>query len=111
MRSGASSGSFPLEDETPGREPVLSVTGSQETRVALAEVRRAYLSLNEEHREVLLLVVIEGLGTKRRRRSSRSRLVRCGLGCQGHARRCVRRSIRRGVRRDPGKRSAESQHG
>jgi RNA polymerase sigma-70 factor (ECF subfamily) len=50
-----------LEDETPASEPALSVPGSQETRVALAEVRRAYLSLSEEHREVLLLVAIEGL--------------------------------------------------
>jgi len=29
--------------------------------VALAEVRKAYLGLSEEHREVLLLVAIEGL--------------------------------------------------
>jgi RNA polymerase sigma-70 factor (ECF subfamily) len=50
-----------LEDETPASEPALTVPGSQETRVALAEVRRAYLSLSEEHREVLLLVAIEGL--------------------------------------------------
>jgi RNA polymerase sigma-70 factor, ECF subfamily len=50
-----------LDDETPASEPTLSVPGNQETRVALAEVRRAYLRLSEEHREVLLLVAIEGL--------------------------------------------------
>lgn len=52
-----------IDDDSPGTgtEPTLTVPGSQETRVALAEVRNAYLSLSEEHREVLLLVAIEGL--------------------------------------------------
>jgi len=50
-----------IDDDGPGTEPTLTVPGSQETRVALAEVRNAYLSLSEEHREVLLLVAIEGL--------------------------------------------------
>jgi RNA polymerase sigma-70 factor, ECF subfamily len=50
-----------LDDDSPTSEPTLTVPGSQETRVALAEVRNAYLSLSEEHREVLLLVAIEGL--------------------------------------------------
>ena len=50
-----------LDDDSPASEPTLTVPGSQETRVALAEVRNAYLSLSEEHREVLLLVAIEGL--------------------------------------------------
>jgi RNA polymerase sigma-70 factor, ECF subfamily len=50
-----------IDDESPASGPTLTVPGSQETRVALAEVRNAYLSLSEEHREVLLLVAIEGL--------------------------------------------------
>ena len=50
-----------IDDEFPASGPTLTVPGSQETRVALAEVRNAYLSLSEEHREVLLLVAIEGL--------------------------------------------------
>ena len=48
-------------DDTPTDEPSLTTPGSQETSVALSEVRKAYLSLSEEHREVLLLVAIEGL--------------------------------------------------
>ncbi|NJO37085.1 MAG: sigma-70 family RNA polymerase sigma factor [Rhizobiales bacterium] len=35
--------------------------GNQEAHLALQEVRRAFLQLSEEHREVLLLVAIEGL--------------------------------------------------
>ena len=50
-----------LIDDTPTDEPALTTPGNQETSVALAEVRRAYLGLSEEHREVLLLVAIEGL--------------------------------------------------
>jgi RNA polymerase sigma-70 factor (ECF subfamily) len=50
-----------IDDESPASGLTLTVPGSQETRVALAEVRNAYLSLSEEHREVLLLVAIEGL--------------------------------------------------
>lgn len=34
---------------------------SQEAHISLLEVRDAYLNLSEEHREVLLLVAIEGL--------------------------------------------------
>jgi RNA polymerase sigma-70 factor (ECF subfamily) len=48
-------------DDAPADEPSLTTPGNQETSVALAEVRKAYLSLSEEHREVLLLVAIEGL--------------------------------------------------
>jgi RNA polymerase sigma-70 factor, ECF subfamily len=48
-------------DDTPTDEPALTTPGNQETSVALAEVRKAYLGLSEEHREVLLLVAIEGL--------------------------------------------------
>lgn len=35
--------------------------GNQETHLALQEVRRAFLGLSEEHRDVLVLVAIEGL--------------------------------------------------
>ena len=35
--------------------------GNQEAHLALQEVRRAFFNLSEEHREVLLLVAIEGL--------------------------------------------------
>jgi RNA polymerase sigma-70 factor, ECF subfamily len=48
-------------DDTPLDEPALITPANQETSVALSEVRKAYLSLSEEHREVLLLVAIEGL--------------------------------------------------
>ena len=48
-------------DDTPIDEPMLTTPGNQETSVALAEVKNAYLGLSEEHREVLLLVAIEGL--------------------------------------------------
>jgi RNA polymerase sigma-70 factor (ECF subfamily) len=101
-----------LEDETTASEPMLSVPGSQETRVALAEVRRAYLSLNEEHREVLLLVAIEGLQYEEAAAileiplgTVRSRLSR--------ARQALRQALKagRGVRRAPAKRIAESKHG
>ena len=38
-----------------------STPGNQEAHLALQEVRRAFLQLSEEHREVLLLIAIEGL--------------------------------------------------
>ena len=47
--------------EIPNDHPMLSVPSNQEAHVTLLEVRDAYLSLSEEHREVLLLVAIEGL--------------------------------------------------
>jgi RNA polymerase sigma-70 factor (ECF subfamily) len=48
-------------DDVPTDEPTLTTPGNQETSVALSEVRQAYLGLSEEHREVLLLVALEGL--------------------------------------------------
>ena len=48
-------------DDAPADEPSLVTPGNQEASVALSEVRRAYLGLSEQHREVLLLVAIEGL--------------------------------------------------
>jgi RNA polymerase sigma-70 factor (ECF subfamily) len=53
-----------IDDQFPASGPMLIEPGSQETRVALAEVRNAYLSLTEEHRKLLLLVAIEGRGYK-----------------------------------------------
>ena len=53
-----------IEDAYLASGPTLTVPGNQEARVALAEVRNAYLSLSEEHREVLRLVAIEGLQYK-----------------------------------------------
>ncbi|HZA66471.1 MAG TPA: sigma-70 family RNA polymerase sigma factor [Geminicoccaceae bacterium] len=48
-------------DDAPADEPTLVTPGNQEASVALSEVRKAYLGLSEQHREVLLLVAIEGL--------------------------------------------------
>jgi RNA polymerase sigma-70 factor (ECF subfamily) len=48
-------------DDTPTDEPSLTTPGNQEATVALAEIKRAYLSLSDEHREILLLIAIEGL--------------------------------------------------
>jgi RNA polymerase sigma-70 factor (ECF subfamily) len=50
----------PLDDTT-AAEPLLATSGDPETSLALSEVRTAFLSLSQEHREVLLLVAIEGL--------------------------------------------------
>lgn len=47
--------------EIPADHPMLSVPANQDAHITLLEVRDAYLSLSEEHREVLLLVAIEGL--------------------------------------------------
>jgi RNA polymerase sigma-70 factor (ECF subfamily) len=40
---------------------LMPTPASQEAHMSLLEVRDAYLKLSEEHREVLLLVAIEGL--------------------------------------------------
>ncbi|HSA82518.1 MAG TPA: sigma-70 family RNA polymerase sigma factor [Geminicoccaceae bacterium] len=47
--------------EIPDDHPFLSVPANQDAHINLLEVRDAYLRLSEEHREVLLLVAIEGL--------------------------------------------------
>jgi RNA polymerase sigma-70 factor, ECF subfamily len=101
-----------IDDESPTSGPTLTVPGSQETRVALAEVRNAYLSLSEEHREVLLLVAIEGLqyeeasaildvplGTVRSRLSRARQALRQALEA-GH-----------GIAGNGGQRTAEQGHG
>jgi RNA polymerase sigma-70 factor (ECF subfamily) len=101
-----------LEDESPASEPVLSVPGSQETRVALAEVRRAFLRLSEEHREVLLLVAIEGLQYE-----EASAILEVPLGTVrsrlSRARQALRQALDAGlgVAGDPAKRLTEKRHG
>ena len=47
--------------EMPDDHPLLSVAANQDAHINLLEVRDAFLRLSEEHREVLLLVAIEGL--------------------------------------------------
>lgn len=47
--------------ETDSEYDVVPTPASQEAHMSLLEVRDAYLNLSEEHREVLLLVAIEGL--------------------------------------------------
>jgi RNA polymerase sigma-70 factor (ECF subfamily) len=46
-----------IEDEHPG----LAVSGRQETRLEVLELQKALDMLSSEHREVLLLVAVEGL--------------------------------------------------
>jgi RNA polymerase sigma-70 factor, ECF subfamily len=47
--------------ETNSDYDVVPTPAGQEAHISLLEVRDAYLNLSEEHREVLLLVAIEGL--------------------------------------------------
>ena len=83
-------------DDTAADERSLTTPANQETSVALSEVRNAFLGLSEEHREVLLLVAIEGLqyeeaaailevpvGTVRSRLSRARQALREALG-SGH---------------------------
>ena len=56
-RAGRGPMTGPVEEEHPG----LAVTGRQETRIALVELQKALDMLSSEHREVLLLVAVEGL--------------------------------------------------
>ena len=101
-----------LDDDTPANEPTLTVPGSQETRVALAEVRNAYLSLSEEHREVLLLVAIEGLQYE-----EASAILEVPLGTVrsrlSRARQALRQALDAGLgaMTGPGRRTAEKSHG
>jgi RNA polymerase sigma-70 factor (ECF subfamily) len=89
------------------------VPGSQETRVALAEVRNAYLSLSEEHREVLLLVAIEGLQYE-----EASAILDVPLGTVrsrlSRARQALRQALEAGLGAmtgGPARRAAEKSHG
>jgi RNA polymerase sigma-70 factor (ECF subfamily) len=47
--------------EMPDDHPMLNVPANQDAHMNLLEVRDAFLRLSAEHREVLLLVAIEGL--------------------------------------------------
>lgn len=47
--------------ELPADHPQLTAPANQDSHIMLLEVRDAYLGLSEEHREILLLVAIEGL--------------------------------------------------
>jgi RNA polymerase sigma-70 factor (ECF subfamily) len=47
--------------EIPEEHPLLNVAANQDAHMGLLEVRDAFLRLSAEHREVLLLVAIEGL--------------------------------------------------
>jgi RNA polymerase sigma-70 factor (ECF subfamily) len=86
-RRMAVDGDVDAEHETPAVAP------SQDTHMALREVRDAFLTLSQEHREVLLLVAIEGLqyeeaavvldvalGTVRSRLSRARQALRDALG-------------------------------
>jgi RNA polymerase sigma-70 factor, ECF subfamily len=101
-----------IDDEAPASGPMLTVPGSQETRVALAEVRNAYLSLSEEHREVLLLVAIEGLQYE-----EASAILDVPLGTVrsrlSRARQALRQALDAGygVVGNGGRRTAEQSHG
>jgi RNA polymerase sigma-70 factor (ECF subfamily) len=79
--------------EIPTDHPMLNVPANQDSHINLLEVRDAYLRLTEEHREVLLLVAIEGLqyeeaaailkvplGTVRSRLSRARQALRDALG-------------------------------
>jgi RNA polymerase sigma-70 factor (ECF subfamily) len=85
------------DDDSPSSGPTLTVPGNQEICVALAEVRNAYLSLSEEHREVLLLVAIEGLQYKEASAILECPSGRCNRACLGAA------SIASGSRCRPGR--------
>jgi RNA polymerase sigma-70 factor (ECF subfamily) len=101
-----------IDDESPASGPTLTVPGSQETRVALAEVRNAYLSLSEEHREVLLLVAMEGLQYE-----EASAILNVPLGTVrsrlSRARQALRQALDAGygVAGNGGPRTAEQSHG
>jgi RNA polymerase sigma-70 factor, ECF subfamily len=79
--------------EIPADHPMLRVPANQDAHISLLEVRDAFLRLSEEHREVLLLVAIEGLqyeeaaailgvplGTVRSRLSRARQALRDALG-------------------------------
>jgi RNA polymerase sigma-70 factor (ECF subfamily) len=51
----------PVEDIAGSNDRSPAIPESQDLRVTLGEIRDAFLRLKEEHREILLLVVVEGL--------------------------------------------------
>lgn len=56
-RAGRTPTDAAIEDE----HPSLAVSGRQETRIEVLELQKALDMLSSEHREVLLLVAVEGL--------------------------------------------------
>jgi RNA polymerase sigma-70 factor (ECF subfamily) len=50
-----------LDGDLAADDQALAMPASQEAHVALREVHNAYLTLSQEHREILLLVAIEGM--------------------------------------------------
>ena len=91
-----------LMGETSSDYDVVPTPASQEAHMSLLEVRDAYLNLSEEHREVLLLVAIEGLqyeeaagileipvGTIRSRLSRARQTLRDALDGSGRSRRAA----------------------
>jgi RNA polymerase sigma-70 factor, ECF subfamily len=98
-------GDLDLEHEAP------VVAANQDDHMALREVRDAFLTLSEEHREVLLLVAIEGLqyeeaaavlnvalGTVRSRLSRARQALRDALGRGGWRRTGAQMSLARETR-------------
>jgi RNA polymerase sigma-70 factor (ECF subfamily) len=82
-----------VDNDLSADHQALAMPASQDAHMALREVREAYLTLSEEHREVLLLVAIEGmqyeeaavvlevpLGTVRSRLSRARQALRDALG-------------------------------
>lgn len=51
----------PQASELSENESALGVAGAQEWRQAVVEMEQAFLQLSEEHKDVLLLVAVEGL--------------------------------------------------
>lgn len=51
----------PQSDLVADNHPSLAVKGTQDERMALVDLQRAFDQLSAEHREILLLVAIEGL--------------------------------------------------
>lgn len=58
LRQGARE---PQSDLVADNHPSLAVKGTQDERMALVDLQRAFDQLSAEHREILLLVAIEGL--------------------------------------------------
>lgn len=80
-----------LDGELPASHPALGTPGNQEDHLALLETQAAFNRLSPEHKEILVLVVIEGLAYEEaasvldvpvgtvRSRLSRARLTLKGL--------------------------------
>ena len=101
-----------LESPTSGTVRVAGQNPYELAPDALAEVRNAYLSLSEEHREVLLLVAIEGLQYE-----EASAILNVPLGTVrsrlSRARQALRQALDAGygIAGNGGPRTAEQSHG